>query len=343
MLRQAIPVVALAVAAVHPVAGRSAPAAAFHGLGPMPGVTPIGTYASGISGDGSTVVGYGWVNPHATHAFRWTQSEGYDVIGGGTDSRALASSFDGSVIVGQANLRAFRWTRDTGMEELPIYHALDVSADGQAIAGMNIRWMSPNLYTDLGVLRGGDYTSAYGISADGQVVVGFAETAPHRHAHAFRWTAAGGIRDLGVTTGIESVAWGVSGDGHVVVGEARSAPGFWRAFRWTSGLGMRDLGTLGGPMSTAHGTSRDGRIIVGKSLVNSVTTSLRAFRWTPEGGMRDVRQLLLEAGVAAVQHWILSVAVDVSDDGTAIAGWGFSPRQIWEPWIAVLPPEGSRR
>lgn len=309
----------------------------------MAGATPNGTYANGISGDGSTVVGYGWVTGNTTHAFRWTAAGGYEVIGAGTDSRALAASADGAVVVGQANLRAFRWTRETGMQELPIYHALDVSADGQSLIGMNIRWMSPNQYTDLGFLGGAAQTSAYGISADGQVVVGFSETSPHRFVHAFRWTATGGLRDLGVTSGTESLAWGVSADGHVVVGEARSSLGFWRAFRWTASHGMRDLGTLGGPMSTAHGTSRDGSVVVGKSLINGITTSLRAFRWTAAGGMRDVRQLLLEAGVTSAQNWILSVAAGVSDDGTSIVGWGFSPTQSWEPWIAVLPPGNPRR
>lgn len=321
---------------------QTASVASFRGLGPMPGASPNGTYASGISGDGSTVVGYGWVNGAITHAFRWTASDGYEVIGAGSDSRALAASFDGSVVVGQANLRAFRWSRDTGMEELPIYHALDVSSDGKTLVGMNIRWMSPKTYSDLGFLGGRGHTSAYGISADGQVVVGFSETSPHRYVHAFRWTPTGGLRDLGVTNGTESLAWGVSADGHVVVGEARSPLGFWRAFRWTSSLGMRDLGTLGGPMSTAHGASRDGSVIVGKSLINGITTSLRAFRWT-SAGMRDLRQLLLEAGVTSVQPWILSVAVGVSDDGTMITGWGFSPTQSWEPWIAVLPATNQRR
>src|SRR5690348_16864311 len=37
----------------------------FRGLGQMPGVWPgAGTYASAISGDGSTIMGYGWVCPN---------------------------------------------------------------------------------------------------------------------------------------------------------------------------------------------------------------------------------------------------------------------------------------
>jgi probable HAF family extracellular repeat protein len=327
----------LGALASRPVSTQPNLPASFHGLGPMPGATVSGTYANGISADGSTVVGYGWVNGH-THAFRWTAGEGYEVIGAGTDSRAHAASFDGSVVVGQANFRAFRWTRETGMVEAPIYHALGVSADGHALVGMNVRWTASNLWRELGALGRGGQTSAYGISADGDVVVGFSET-PRGDAHAFRWTASGGMRDLGVTTGAESLAWGVSGDGHVVFGEARSVAGYWRAFRWTAARGMRDLGTLGGPMSTAHGASRDGSVIVGKSAIDGLTTSPRAFRWTPATGMRDIRQLLLDAGVTSAQHWILSVAAGVSDDGTVIAGWGFSPNQTWEPWIAVIPAE----
>src|SRR5688572_643065 len=90
----AIPLLAL------PAAGQ-APLPSFQGLGQMPGAVQSGSYVNGISGDGSTVVGYGWVNGASTHAYRWTAVRGYEVIGAGTDSRAYAASFDGSVVVGQ--------------------------------------------------------------------------------------------------------------------------------------------------------------------------------------------------------------------------------------------------
>src|ERR1700693_2848464 len=63
----------------------------FHWLGQMPGVWPAaGTYASAISGDGSTIMGYGWVcangQPSCTssstvQAYRWTAAGRYKVLG----------------------------------------------------------------------------------------------------------------------------------------------------------------------------------------------------------------------------------------------------------------------
>ena len=78
--------------------------------------------------------------------------------------------------------------------------------------------------TWLGVLPGGNDSWARGVSANG-VVVGMAINAAGQ-LHAFRWTASGGMRDLGTLGGDRSEASGVSADGAVVVGWAGG-----RAFR----------------------------------------------------------------------------------------------------------------
>ena len=336
---------------IRPAAAQT-PTASFQGLGQMPGsMAGGGTYVNAVSGDGSTVVGYAWFSGSATRPYRWTAAGGFEDLGtlGGecSNGRAYAVSFDGSVVVGTSCtpdgfVHAFRWTVSGGIEELPISKARGVSADGSVIVGNNIRWTAPGQIDNFGFLGGNNVTSAAGVSSDGQVVAGFSETSPDRFAHAFRWTPATGIQDLGVTTGTESNSWGLSADGNVVYGEARDAGQFWRAFRWTASLGMRDMGTLGGPMSTSHGASFDGSVIVGKSLINTQSGSLRAFRWTQATGMRDLKQELLNAGVTTVQNWTLAVAADVSDDGTVIVGWGYPATAVpAEPFIAVLPGSGG--
>jgi probable HAF family extracellular repeat protein len=115
----------------------------------------------------------------------------------------------------------------------------------------------------LGVLPNGYDSYAYAVSADGAVVVGWDRNAAGQW-RAFRWTASGGMQDLGTLGGSESVAWGVSADGSVVVGWDRNAAGQWRAFRWTAAGGMQDLGTLlGYDRSFAFGVSADGVVVVG--------------------------------------------------------------------------------
>jgi probable HAF family extracellular repeat protein len=82
---------------------------------------------------------------------------------------------------------------------------------------------------DLGTL-GGCCSWAYGVSADGSVVVGWAENAATVW-RAFRWTASGGMEDLNTTYAslltngsalLEARA--ISPDGRYIVGGATTPP-----------------------------------------------------------------------------------------------------------------------
>src|SRR5713101_2369605 len=79
---------ALAATLARPAAAQKA---SFQSLGQMPGVWPAaGTYASAISGDGSTIMGYGWVcanggtncsSSDTVKAYRWTVASKYQILG----------------------------------------------------------------------------------------------------------------------------------------------------------------------------------------------------------------------------------------------------------------------
>ena len=138
--------------------------------------------------------------------------------------------------------------------------------------------------TWLGTLPGG-YSEAYGVSADGAVVVGWSYNAAGR-GRAFRWTAVGGMQDLGTLGGGGSGAYAVSADGAVVVGWADNAAGHRRAFRWTESGGMEDLNltyvyvlscsVTPGSVLIARAVSSDGRYIVGRGY-NAATGRNEAY------------------------------------------------------------------
>jgi probable HAF family extracellular repeat protein len=125
---------------------------------------------------------------------------------------------------------------------------------------------------------------------------------------AYRWTQDGGAVGLGdlPAGGFNSIAYDVSSDGNVVVGHGRSAAGT-EAFVWTAQDGMAGLGDLpGGPFhSEARGVSADGSVVVGFS---DSATDRQAFRWTAGNGM------------VGLTPGVISVAVDVSADGSLITG-----------------------
>ena len=73
---------------------------------------------------------------------------------------------------------------------------------------------------DLGTLPDGTSSAAFGVSADGNIVVGGAYNSDERN-RAFRWKADEGMQNLGVLPGGNwSAANAVSADGSIVVGSS---------------------------------------------------------------------------------------------------------------------------
>jgi probable HAF family extracellular repeat protein len=158
---------------------------------------------------------------------------------------------------------------------------------GRALVGaLVLAWMATAGWSQQPSLRwlgtlGGSESAAYGVSADGSVVVGWSYNAAG-YDRAFRWQY-GFMQDLGTLGGGRSWAYGVSADGAVVVGWAENAAGQGRAFRWTAAGGMEDLNTTyaslltdGSRLWVARAISPDGRYIVGQGY-NAATRRSEAF------------------------------------------------------------------
>ncbi|MFM9996914.1 MAG: PEP-CTERM sorting domain-containing protein [Phycisphaerales bacterium] len=196
------------------------------GLGDLPG-GPFASYGYGISADGSTIVGLSLSGAQTQESFMWREATGMVGLGflpvaaGGVQfSQATAASADGAVIVGQSRTavsinanEAFRWTESSGL-------------------------------VGLGDLPGGGFDSiAFGVSADGSVIVGRASVDQlppcgifgcGSAGRAFIWDAVNGMRDLEAVlsaAGATTEGWdlqearAVSADGRTIAGTGRNPTG----------------------------------------------------------------------------------------------------------------------
>lgn len=177
-------------------------------------------------------------------------------------------------------------------------------------------------FTPLGDLPGGITNSAaYGVSADGSVVVGSSVSATG--VTAFAWTQGGGMAALPMLAGgTGATAYAVSANGEVAVGVSDSASG-QQACVWSNGQ-VSGLGDLAGGAfeSLARDVSDDGLVIVG---YGTSASGREAFRWSG-GTMTDLGDL---AGGS-----FQSEANAVTPDGTRVTGYGTAANQhsfTWNP------------
>ncbi len=262
-----------------------------------------------------------------------------DLEGGYFSSSAYGVSRDGLAVLGRSRsalgMESFRWTANDGMTGLGDLDgrsffgtSFAASAGGAVVAGHSrsspgyddeegmeaFRWTEADGMVGLGTLGGIHlYSGAYGISADGSIIVGWSGLKYGTQGReAFLWTAAGGMVGLGDLHGGEfySYAIDVSADGAVVVGASKSAFGAdsREAFRWTADDGMVGLGRLEGD-SEAHAVSADGSVVVGSSGTDS---RREAFRWTEQSGMAGLGDL--------PGNSFYSNAYGVSADGSIVVG-----------------------
>jgi probable HAF family extracellular repeat protein len=139
--------------------------------------------------------------------------------------------------------------------------------------------------TDLGTLGGGEWSQARGVNNSG-LVVGQSQVAGGAF-HAFAWSKAEGMVDLGTFGGAYSWANSVNDRGWIV-GASDTAAGNVHAFVWTTNGGMVDLDPLGGIYSEAVAVSETGYVVGARSLDGDGN---HAFVWTETDGMIDLGTL----------------------------------------------------
>lgn len=240
--------------------------------------------ATGVSGDGQIVAGWGDLADGSYRAFRWTYvsaaSPGVMEVLPTLDNRNAFSngiSRDGRVIVGALQTPSFN--------EEAAY------------------WIGNAAPVTLGYLAGGTSSAARAANADGSVIVG--QSVTFGGMNAFRWTATGGMVGLGTLGGMNSEAYAVSDDGTVVVGRSGRADASSSGFRWTENSGMLSVDdwlrgsgvTLASDVTRdARGVSADGTIIVGE-LRNGKAYVARGASADPGGP---------SAGIIAVEDYMAS-------------------------------------
>ena len=256
------------------------------------------------------VVGIAGVPNGAVHAFAANRADGMVDLGtlGGPWSYADAVNASNQV-VGHTYLvdtskgsRAFIWTKAGGMKDLGTFGGTSTSFnallinDAGLVAGSwdptgyngemrTFVWTEAGGLADIGTL-GGKLTVPWYMSSAGHVV-GIGRVAPDAYPyHAYLWSKATGIIDLGVLPGGQwSQPTAVNANGEVV-GISYMDDGTHRGFYWSASTGMIDIGTIGQPHATPYWIFDDGRVFGYSEARYAYLFS--SWVWTKSGGMVDM-------------------------------------------------------
>jgi hypothetical protein len=229
-----------------------------------------------------------WPNPYPIYRQPTVKTLSYSVLPnlGGTYAQAVATSSDGSIVVG-----------------------FSTDSIGNICA---VRWIN-NTINNLGALPGGtSYSVANFCSADGSIIVGSANDS-NGYAKPVKWTN-GSISELTTQPGtVNGSANGCSPDGSIIVGYYLGAPDEI-ACVWVNGAKTELLG-LGGTTSQANGCSSDGSVIVGIAS-EPFSITLYAVKWVKTGNVYGSPiKLSLLPGTDN------SRAEECSTDGSIIVGY----------------------
>jgi uncharacterized membrane protein len=245
-----------------------------------------GSYATGVSDDGSIVV----LND-ALQYWYWTASTGHVPIGGIAPGYQGAGG-SGGISADGSRIGFTAINPKTGKTEAAIYEV----ATGETTLIGNF-----GASCDIGA------TSAWGISGDGTHVVGLGQQAACS-AIGYVWNATTGLVSLPSSYFYKpNRANGCSFDGSTVVGWQSNYVGEWLGCIWRNGVQTIISGPGNLRVGDANACSADGQWVVGLGR----STEDPAWRWRQSTGY----SALPLSPISGYQ----SYAVDVSNDGSRVA------------------------
>jgi hypothetical protein len=279
---------------------------------PEPGASAV---ATGVSADGSVIVGYGsvtvqyagyslqqevdlvWQGGNLPLALPYTPLFANEPPGVGVSAPAVSAN--GDVVVGSDEMQhnglsqGFEWSQTGGL----------VGLDG-SYAGFY------------------PYNAANAVSADGSVVVGSAPVYTPTSSSPAMWTNS--VTPV-ILSSMGGQAFGVSGNGSFVVGYGVSG------FLWTPASG--GAVNLGGVGAVPVGVSNDGSIIVGSE--DSGSNDVQALVWLGSTTPQSLQTVLADQYglAAALNGWTLTAATAITPDGNTIVGYS---QGNGEGWIVQL-------
>jgi len=243
-----------------------------------------------------------------------------------------------SAMIGDV-VQASVWSQGTGWQDLPspyathcdsdVGGAFDISADGNAVAGMAWNGCTPaavlwtgNTMTTLALLgsraSGGTPSNrASVISDDGTVLAGFAENGSIDRVPAI-WSATGAGRLLDETMEMPGEVLSISANGKTVAG-IRGSDGFV----WMLGTGFITLPRLEVNLPTdemfPNAMSADGQFVYG-GIGSAFFTIPTAFVWSAADGTRALADVVAAAGITLPADTLLFSVLGASADGKVLVG-----------------------
>lgn len=274
--------------------------------------------AESVSNNGRATGSFG--NPDGEY-FLWEIGVDANNIGGVASGGGVGGSpsiSDDGLFIGGTNFNA-----SSGFHEMSRY---DVAAGTWTALG------------GLGSSSGSEISSGWGISGNGQSLVGLAWVNPGQ-THAVQWLNGTGIIDIGSTAGGQSARANAANiDGSVLAGWQDGAGR--QGAVWVNGVQELIFDSNGQPAEEASDVSNDGRFAFGLGIAPNFNGVGNAYRYDIEN---DTFQALPNLTVGAERT--MAAASATSDGKIAVGGtWGFGvPASfgnglIWEEELGTMTP-----